>query len=242
MQAEAILNYEFQNYRFQSTYSMMSFYHDNPEHLQKLINEQGHLLEKDGVNILTEQESSVEQEKILVIEPRPKSASTSVGKKCTDQEVPSTSKAAEEENGMCFFLTCICRLNRMEGKTVNVGIYSKDKKYIMYIIKASLFVYNRKPKDEKHILKRYLRRTPKPANKLDKPICRTKSVKYVAIHHNKLKKGRSKDADVSELRMNHYWGARLQNWGDDTATIFNITMFDDSIVDTANQLERHDTN
>lgn len=42
----------------------------DPEHLQKLINEQGHLLDKDGVNILTEQESSVEQEKILVIEPR----------------------------------------------------------------------------------------------------------------------------------------------------------------------------
>ncbi|XP_063405915.1 uncharacterized protein LOC134689875 [Mytilus trossulus] len=106
MQAEAVLNYEFQNYRFQSTYSMMSFYHDNPEHLQKLINEQGHLLDKDGVNILTEQESSVEQEKILVIEPRPKSASTSVGKNCTDQEVPSTSKAAEEENEKYIWDDC----------------------------------------------------------------------------------------------------------------------------------------
>ncbi|XP_063408818.1 uncharacterized protein LOC134692298 [Mytilus trossulus] len=77
-----------------------------PDHLQKLINEQGHLLDKDGVNILTEQESSVEQEKILVIEPRPKSASTSVGKICTDQEVPSTSKAADEENEKYIWDDC----------------------------------------------------------------------------------------------------------------------------------------
>ncbi|CAC5414185.1 unnamed protein product [Mytilus coruscus] len=100
----------------------------------------------------------------------------------------------------------------------------------------------RKPKNEKHILKRYLRRTPKPANNLDKPICRTKSVKSVGIHHNELKEGESMDADVNEIRMNHYWGARLQNWGDDTPKIFNITMFDDSIVDIANQLERHGYN
>ncbi|CAC5374653.1 unnamed protein product [Mytilus coruscus] len=71
----------------------------DPEHLQQIIDEQGHLLDKDGVNILTRQENT-EEEDILVIEPRPKSASTSVGKKVADQEVPSTStsKAAEEEN------------------------------------------------------------------------------------------------------------------------------------------------
>ncbi|CAC5378773.1 unnamed protein product [Mytilus coruscus] len=71
----------------------------DPEHLQQIIDEQGHLLDKDGVNILTRQENT-EEEDILLIEPRPKSASTSVGKKVADQEVPSTStsKAAEEEN------------------------------------------------------------------------------------------------------------------------------------------------
>ncbi|CAC5414184.1 unnamed protein product [Mytilus coruscus] len=87
------------------------------------------------------------------------------------------------------------------------------------------FLFLGKPKNERHILKRYLRRTPKPANTVDKPICRTKSM----------------DADVNEIRMNHYWGARLQNWGNDTPKIFNITMFDDSIVDIANQLELYVT-
>lgn len=61
-----------------------------------------------------------------------------------------------------------------------------------------------------------MRRTPNPANALDKPIYGTKNMQSVHIHNNTLQKGISKDANPQEIRMNHYWGARLQNWGDDT--------------------------
>ncbi|GMI03241.1 hypothetical protein TrRE_jg12140 [Triparma retinervis] len=64
---------------------------------------------------------------------------------------------------------------------------------------------------------RWKRRTPEPANGLDKPIYRTDRISRCQVHHNSLKAGwRSMDVDPSILRMNHYWGARIQNWGDDT--------------------------
>ncbi|CAC5415970.1 unnamed protein product [Mytilus coruscus] len=69
MQEMDVLNFKFGEYKFQSTWNMVTFYHENPEHLQQIIDEQGHLLDKDGVNILTRQENT-EEEDILVIEPR----------------------------------------------------------------------------------------------------------------------------------------------------------------------------
>ncbi|CAC5416933.1 unnamed protein product [Mytilus coruscus] len=99
------------------------------------------------------------------------------------------------------------------------------------------FLFLGKPRKETHILKRYLRRTPNPANALDKPIYRTKNIQSVHIHHNTLRKGISRDANPKEIRMNHYWGARLQNWGEDTPDILKKTIFDDSIVEIAEQLK-----
>lgn len=82
-----------------------------------------------------------------------------------------------------------------------------------------------------------MRRTPNPANALDKPIYRTKNIQSINIHHNTLQKGISRDANPIEIRMNHYWGARLQNWGEDTSDILKKTIFDDSIVEIAEQLK-----
>ena len=43
------------------------------------------------------------------------------------------------------------------------------------------------------------------------------------IHHNAIHKGKIGSIKDRELRMNHYWGARLQNWGEDTAEILAMT-------------------
>ena len=45
------------------------------------------------------------------------------------------------------------------------------------------------------------------------------------------------DADTSDIRMNHYWGARLQNWGDDTKDILDKTVFDDSAIEISENIQ-----
>ena len=63
------------------------------------------------------------------------------------------------------------------------------------------------------VISRIVRRTPKEANNLDKPIYRPGHVR-AQIHHNIMKPGKkSIDIDPQVLRTNHYWGLRLQNWG-----------------------------
>ena len=84
-------------------------------------------------------------------------------------------------------------------------------------------------KNERELLiERLWRRDPSPSNRLVKPIYKPTDVK-AAIHHNIILKGRSKNAPVGELRMNHYWGARLQNWGEDTPEILARTIEDHSM-------------
>ena len=89
---------------------------------------------------------------------------------------------------------------------------------------------------EEWVLERIVRRTPRPANRLDKPIYRPTQVR-AGIHHNTILSGRSVDVDPSVLRMNHYWGQRLENWGQPCRTtkgclsfadMVNKTIFDDS--------------
>ena len=67
------------------------------------------------------------------------------------------------------------------------------------------------------------RRTPKPANRLDKPIYRPEKV-AARIHHNSIKAGRVKEINDGSLIMLHYWGSRLQNWGPDTESTMSITI------------------
>ena len=53
------------------------------------------------------------------------------------------------------------------------------------------------------------------------------------MHHNKMARGNSIDIDPRDLRNNHYWGARLQNWGEDTPDIIARTIPDDSALELA---------
>ena len=93
------------------------------------------------------------------------------------------------------------------------------------------FLFLGKPisKNERELLfERLWRRDPGTSNRLVKPIYKPCNVK-AAIHHNRILRGKSRNAPVDELRMNHYWGAWLQNWGDDTPEILARTIEDRSM-------------
>ena len=84
------------------------------------------------------------------------------------------------------------------------------------------FLFLGKPLDDsKHplLIDRIWRRAHGPANALVKPIYRARNIARAIVHHNALAQGTSRNFPANELRMNHYWGARLQNWGDDTPEI-----------------------
>ncbi len=102
-----------------------------------------------------------------------------------------------------------------------------------------------KPLDEKAhplLIDRMFRRTKTNANVLVKPIYRTKHIARAMVHHNQLILGyTSGDADERLLRLNHYWGARLQNWGEDTPKVLKITEKDDSMKKVIDQIKRCDS-
>ena len=79
------------------------------------------------------------------------------------------------------------------------------------------------------LIDRLKRRTRRPANDLVKPIYKTTQVIETHVHHHHLRNGISEDADKNQIRLNHYWGARLQNWGENTPEIFAKTTEDDAI-------------
>lgn len=87
------------------------------------------------------------------------------------------------------------------------------------------YLFLGKPLERELLFERLWRRTKGPANPLVKPIYRPVNVR-AQVHHNYLKTGRSMNAPDHELRLNHYWGARLQNWGDDTPEIIAKTQED----------------
>ena len=60
------------------------------------------------------------------------------------------------------------------------------------------------------------RHTHGPSNALVKPIYKPPDISRAQVHHNGRRHGHSRNAPTNELRMNHYWGARLQNWSPDT--------------------------
>eukprot|EP00118_Oscarella_pearsei_P007775 m.38915 g.38915 ORF g.38915 m.38915 type:complete len:353 (+) comp32642_c0_seq1:30-1088(+) len=88
------------------------------------------------------------------------------------------------------------------------------------------YLFLGKPLWEREMLiDRMWRRTPKRSNRLVKPTYKPANV-HAQVHHNYVQKGYSMDAPDNQLRLNHYWGARLQNWGDDTPEILNQTIVD----------------
>ena len=72
------------------------------------------------------------------------------------------------------------------------------------------------------VIDRINRMTPKPANYLSKPLYRPERVR-ANIHHNRILFGAHVNANDEQLRMLHYWGARVQNWGPDTNRTLAIT-------------------
>lgn len=101
------------------------------------------------------------------------------------------------------------------------------------------FLFLGKPQDEELFFGRYWRRTPQRSNVLVKPIFQPSKVKPKrGAHHNSLKSGRPMYAPENEMRLNHYWGARLQNWGDDTPEILGKTMEDRSMKAVVDEFRR----
>ena len=90
------------------------------------------------------------------------------------------------------------------------------------------FLFLGKPLLRELLVERLWRRDKQRSNKLVKPIYKPANVR-ASIHHNHILRGSSVHADEKELRMNHYWGARLQNWGEDTPEILTRTVEDRSM-------------
>ena len=101
------------------------------------------------------------------------------------------------------------------------------------------FLFLGKPlSDNEHplLIDRLKRRTPRPSNALVKPIYKTMQVTQTHVHHHDLRKGKSVDADRNQIRLNHYWGARLQNWGEDTPEILDKTTEDNTMQEIVETL------
>ena len=105
------------------------------------------------------------------------------------------------------------------------------------------FLFLGKPSDDKQhplLINRLKRRTHGPANALVKPIYKTADVTKTGVHHHDLRRGISEDADQYRIRLNHYWGARLQNWGEDTPEILAKTREDNTIQEIVENLLKCD--
>ena len=112
-------------------------------------------------------------------------------------------------------------------------LIEKHKEQNMTELSIKNILFLGKPHKATLHIESILRRTPEPANQLDKPIYRTDSLRACSMHHNKMARGNSIDIDPRDLRNNHYWGARLQNWGEDTPDIIARTIPDDSALELA---------
>lgn len=99
-----------------------------------------------------------------------------------------------------------------------IANFSAERPDVSQITMQNFLFLGKPLNDEEHplLIDRLKRRTHGPANLLVKPIYRTSHVSKTGVHHHDLRNGISKDADQNRIRLNHYWGARLQNWGEDT--------------------------
>lgn len=89
---------------------------------------------------------------------------------------------------------------------------------------------------DNHYYERYVRRTIFPANNLVKPIYKPACIK-AQLHHNALKCGTHKSFVDTDLRMNHYWGGRLQGFVGNLSLKWNGKTQDDrSIYTILNQI------
>ena len=93
-------------------------------------------------------------------------------------------------------------------------------------------------KEEAFLFGKLWRRTRNRGNTLVKPVYKPAHISSAQVHHNALSQGQSMDAPDEQFRMNHYWGARLQNWGEDTPEILAITEEDRSMEPIVREIAR----
>jgi len=112
-----------------------------------------------------------------------------------------------------------------------IANFSRQRPDVSQITMQNFLFLGKPLSDNEHplLIDRLKRRTPRPSNALVKPIYKTMRVTETHVHHHELSNGISLDADKNQIRLNHYWGARLQNWGEDTPEIWAKTTEDNTI-------------
>jgi hypothetical protein len=101
------------------------------------------------------------------------------------------------------------------------------------------YIFSGYPKDFAWLIERLQRRHSYRTNELDKPLYRARNISEAGIHHNHIEgMGQSIDINGDIARMNHYWGARLQNWKPDTNETLYGTIKDSSIIPILKELKR----
>ena len=81
-------------------------------------------------------------------------------------------------------------------------------------------------------IERITRITNKTADALTKPLYRISAIRNPRIHSHEITYGSTITANYSELRMLHYWGARLQGWGPDISKTIEMTEEFNFVKDT----------
>ena len=128
-------------------------------------------------------------------------------------------------------------IDQQPGSVVRFIEKFSSKNPMVSEITMQNFLFLGKPLERELLMERLWRRDPKPSNALVKPIYRPANVR-ASIHHNRMLRGISTNAPYQELRMNHYWGARLQNWEEDTPEILSRTVEDRSMETVTDEFHR----
>ena len=123
-----------------------------------------------------------------------------------------------------------------------ISNFTEAHRYLSQVTMQNYLYLGEKDKSKQRLIEQLWRRTHGPANKLVKPIYKPRDIGYAQLHHNKLWRGLSMNAPTHRLRMNHYWGARLQNWGPNTEDILRKTEEDhamEPIIALMKKCENH---
>ena len=124
-----------------------------------------------------------------------------------------------------------------------IANFSKQRPDVSQITKQN-FLFLGKPLSDKHhplLIDRLKRKTRTASNGLVKPIYKPSHVRKSGVHHHQLlRNGITVGANKNMIRLNHYWGARLQNWGEDTPEILAKTTEDNTMKEIVENLLRCD--
>ena len=101
---------------------------------------------------------------------------------------------------------------------------------------CSNYLFLGKPVEGEQVIERFLRRTPKKGNGLVKSIFKPLDV-TPKVHRHQRRRGTFVPVDPQILRINHYWGQRLQDWGDDTEEILAKTIPDSTALYIASKIK-----